>query len=189
MPGLRVVVPFKGICAARLALPQAVWRGVLVNAQQSADLTYRMYDWGRTGREMHVEEAIEALQPRPHPAVPLAGLTLESGPCTRRLLWACRAFVMEEIHLSGHWSAPTRGHQFEVLMGLKGKPTVECRGDQLTLLPGRSVLVPGGLPFSLSSRAAGRVVRVYQADLGEIRTALAGAGHSADKISDFLYEE
>ena len=39
VPGLRVVVPFKGICAARLALPQAVWRGVLVNAQQSADLT------------------------------------------------------------------------------------------------------------------------------------------------------
>ena len=159
---------------------------VWVEVQQSADLTYRMYDWGRTSREMHIEQALEALDPRPQPGLPLSGLTLESGPCTRRLLWACRAFVMEEIHLSGHWSAPTRGHAFEVLMGLRGKPQVECRGDQLPLLPGRCVLVPGGLPFALSSRAAGRVLRVYQADLGEIRSALAAAGHAPEKVAHFL---
>lgn len=161
---------------------------VWCEVQQSADLTYRMYDWGRTGREMHVEQALEALVAAPLPGVPLAGLTLESGPCTRRLLWACRAFVMEEIHTSGHWSAPTRGHSFEVLMGLRGKPQVECRGDQLPLLPGRCVLVPGGLPFALSSRAAGRVLRVYQADLSEIKAALTAAGHTGDKVADFVSE-
>lgn len=160
---------------------------VWVEVQQSADLTYRMYDWGRTGREMHIEQALEALVPHPLPGVPLSGLTLESGPCTRRLLWACRAFVMEEIHLGGHWSAPTRGHAFEVLMGLKGKPQVECRGDQIPLLPGRAALVPGGLPFALSSRAAGRVLRVYQADLEtEMRAALVAAGHGSDRIAGVL---
>ena len=53
---------------------------VWAEVQQSADLTYRLYDWGRTGREMHVEEALEALSPRPIGAMPLSGLTLESGP-------------------------------------------------------------------------------------------------------------
>ena len=163
---------------------------VWAEVQQSADLTYRMYDWDRTGREMHTEKALEALVPKPPPAIPLSGLTIESGPCTRRLLWACRAFVMEEIHVSGHWSAPTRGHAFEVLMGLRGKPQVECRGDAITLLPGRAVLIPGGLPFALSSRAAGRVLRVYQADLEqELRPALVAAGHGPDKIADFLYQD
>lgn len=163
---------------------------VWVEVQQSADLTYRLYDWGREGRDLHVEHALEALAPRPLDNIPLSGLTLESGPCTRRLLWACPAFVMEEIHVSGHWSPPTRGHAFEVLMGLRGKPHVECRGDALPLLPGRSVLIPSGLAFALAARAAGRVLRVYQADLdGEVVPALQAAGHTAERIAHFLHRD
>jgi mannose-6-phosphate isomerase len=160
---------------------------VWAEVQQSADLTYRLHDWGRQGREMHVEQALEALAPRPLDGLPLSGLTLESGPCTRRLLWACPAFIMEEISVSGHWSAPTKGRPFEVLMGLRGKPQVECRGDALPVLPGRCVLIPGGLAFSLSARAAGRVLRVYQADLdAEVVPALTAAGHTPEKIAHFL---
>ncbi|MBI4859947.1 MAG: class I mannose-6-phosphate isomerase [Candidatus Riflebacteria bacterium] len=165
-------------------LGELVWAEV----QQSSDLTYRLCDWGRTGRELHVDRAMAALDPRPPCPAPVSGLTLEVQVATRRLLVACRPFVMEEIHLTGHWSAPTRGHPFEILMGLRGKPQVECRGDSLQLLPGRSVLLPAPLPFAISSRSPGRLLRVYQADLeSELRPALVAAGHSPERIATTLF--
>jgi mannose-6-phosphate isomerase len=37
----------------------------LIEIQQNVDLTYRLYDYGRP-RELHVEEAVEAADPRPY---------------------------------------------------------------------------------------------------------------------------
>jgi mannose-6-phosphate isomerase len=163
---------------------------VVVEVQQTSDLTYRLHDWGRggPGRELALDHALAALAPRARTPLPLGGLTLESGPATRRLLFACRPFVMEEIHVVGSWSAPSRGHAFEVLTGLKGKPQVECGGDVLPLPPGRSVLVPHGMAFGLVSRAAGRVLRVYQADLeAEVRTAALAAGHPPERVDEVVF--
>ena len=34
---------------------------LLAEFQQSSDLTYRIHDWGRPGRELHIEKAVRAL--------------------------------------------------------------------------------------------------------------------------------
>jgi mannose-6-phosphate isomerase len=43
----------------------------LFELQQSADTTYRLFDWSR-GRELHVDAALDCLDPEPHPLVPPA---------------------------------------------------------------------------------------------------------------------
>ncbi|MDR3312481.1 MAG: class I mannose-6-phosphate isomerase [Spirochaetaceae bacterium] len=48
----------------------AIGGGVrLLEIQQSSDITYRLYDWGR-GRELHVEKALEAIRPVPPQYIP-----------------------------------------------------------------------------------------------------------------------
>jgi mannose-6-phosphate isomerase len=169
-------------------LGHMVWAEV----QQSADVTYRLHDWGRqdASRALHIDAGLAAISPTVPSTVPTAGLTIEAGPCSRRLLWACSSFVMEEIHVSGQWSSPTRGHAVEALMGLWGKPQVDCAQDRLPLPPGRTIVIPNGLPYSVSTRAAGRLLRIYQADLEtEIRPALVAAGHAEDRIATALYDQ
>ena len=40
----------------------AIWPGsILLETQQNADITYRMYDYGR-GRELHIEKSLEAMR-------------------------------------------------------------------------------------------------------------------------------
>lgn len=41
----------------------------LFELQQSADTTYRLFDWGR-GRELHLDQALACLDLEPHPPVP-----------------------------------------------------------------------------------------------------------------------
>lgn len=39
----------------------------LVEIQQNTDVTYRLYDYGRS-RKLHLEEAMKSVRPKPHPA-------------------------------------------------------------------------------------------------------------------------
>ena len=42
----------------------ALTAGVVVyELQQDSDITYRLYDWGRTGREIHLEKGLQAIDP------------------------------------------------------------------------------------------------------------------------------
>jgi len=158
---------------------------LLAEVQQSSDVTYRLYDWGRnpTTRKLHVAQAMEALNRGVAPKLPHVVLDLENGSTKRRFLWACSAFVMEELSIEGRWAPVGMSHTFEVFMGIGGWMAMEYRGESLPIGPGRSILVPGSVPFSLSSRSAARALRVYAADLdSEIRPLLRAAGHSPSEI-------
>jgi len=52
----------------------ALGAGVLVaEVQTPSDTTFRVYDWGRVGRELHVEEALECMSFDPCPAATRCG--------------------------------------------------------------------------------------------------------------------
>lgn len=79
---------------------------VILEVQQSSDVTYRLHDWGRTGadgrpRPLHLEEAVEAIEfARPTPRVrPLADGTDSSEGIGRQVLASCPAFVVERLRL------------------------------------------------------------------------------------------
>jgi len=59
----------------------ALGAGVLVaEVQTPSDTTFRVWDWGRTGREMHVDQAMECIDFDAHPLQFEQPTPLQSGP-------------------------------------------------------------------------------------------------------------
>lgn len=124
---------------------------VLVEIQQSADTTYRIYDWDRAGpdgrpRALHVGRALEAIDfSRPDPAV-VEPRVVEAGSGVRREVVAeCEAFVVERVILKAGavfervldgetfeaWGVVSGGASFRA----RGGPSLEVAAVGFTLLP------------------------------------------------------
>ncbi|MFM8415803.1 MAG: type I phosphomannose isomerase catalytic subunit [Planctomycetota bacterium] len=84
----------------------AIGAGLLVaEIQQSSDVTYRLFDWNRTGpdgrpRPLHVEAGVEAVT-RLGPVGPVAPVAT-SDTAARRLV-ACEFFGLDEVRPTGAW--------------------------------------------------------------------------------------
>lgn len=64
----------------------------LLEVQQSCDLTYRLYDWGR-GREVHIEKGLAVI--KRENMIPVAPFSGE---------FECDYFRLQEINVKGGWS-------------------------------------------------------------------------------------
>lgn len=141
---------------------------VLYELQEYSDVTYRLYDYGRlqadgTRRALHVEASLDVMRYTPDPArvtpVALTDAALATG--SRRVLAACRYFVLEEVRLAGAWERATNGASCEIVSVLEG----ECRlkvGDGMTtvLQRGETAVLPARLgAYRLAGEA--RVMRSY----------------------------
>ena len=119
---------------------------VLAEIQQSSDLTFRLYDWGRMGsdgqpRPLHVEQSmqctdfetgpVEAVQPVP--VGEEAGLSEE--------LVRCDYFVIRRHTLRSTLQF-AQDDSFHVLMTLAGLARLRAGEFTLDLQPGQSVLLP-----------------------------------------------
>ena len=73
----------------------------LMETQQSCDLTYRLYDWGR-GREVHIEKGLAVIKREEmQPVAPFAGE------------FECKYFSLERIDVKGGWSMYCSGDSSE----------------------------------------------------------------------------
>ena len=64
----------------------------LMEVQQSCDLTYRLYDWGR-GREVHIEKGLAVI--KQEEMIPVAPMPQE---------FDCKYFTLEVKDVKGGWS-------------------------------------------------------------------------------------
>ena len=126
----------------------AIGAGLLVaEIQQSSDVTYRLFDWNRTGpdgrpRPLHIEAGLDAVT-RFGPVAPVAaGATAD--PAVRRLV-RCEYFSLDEVVPRGRWQVggDDTCHLLAVLAG-------DVRLDPAWALPplrrGSCVLLPASLP-------------------------------------------
>ncbi len=136
----------------------ALGAGVLVaEVQTPSDTTFRVYDWGRTGRELHIEQALACIDWKPAPAATRyggAGGSAAGGGSAGGAGGAwCRLvttsfFTLDEARPSAGASVSVRsepGDACIVLMCTAG--AAELRSDDASFPPmplsaGRTVLVP-----------------------------------------------
>lgn len=129
----------------------AIGAGILLaEIQQNSNLTYRIYDYGRTGkdgkpRELHIQQATDVTQLRPAdcPAGP-QGSREEMQGCSRLLLASCPIFTVYEMEVS---EAELNADEtsFHSLICLDGEAALLKEGKpELTLKKGDSVFVPAG---------------------------------------------
>lgn len=128
----------------------ALGAGVLVaEVQTPSDTTYRLYDWGRAGREMHIEKGLACILDGPPPEPRRLGSGETSAELVRTDYFAITEHRLEpgrEMAVSGPC----------VLIGVDGAASV---GPGTPLRPGRTLLVPAGMGrVGLSAARSARVL-------------------------------
>ena len=122
----------------------ALGPGLLIyEVQQSSDLTYRVYDWGRpqTGdRVLHLDKALAAADPSCKPAQ-VALPALVDGSQT--VLCRSTYFILEMLAAySQKIHQATCAESFHALTVIEGSALVQAGGEEIRLEQFQSVVIP-----------------------------------------------
>ena len=130
----------------------ALGKGIFIyELQQSSDLTYRLYDWGRrqadgTSRELHVDKSIDVMIRDPFARHKIRPVDLPGDGFQSRLLCACNHFAAEWLRVKSPVGLSTEYRRFDVLTVLNGSVEVlSGSNDPVGVSTGESVLIPSGL--------------------------------------------
>jgi len=111
--------------------------------QQSSDVTYRFWDWGRVGkdgkpRELHTQKALDVTRPElKAERTPGATVLCEGGSITH---YVCdEIFSLARLNVAGRMPLPAGKMAFITPMG---ECEIEWNGGKMTLLPFETALVP-----------------------------------------------
>jgi mannose-6-phosphate isomerase len=123
---------------------------VLFETQQTSDLTYRIFDYNRTGpdgkpRELHVEKAADVLDYRRGQAGALTHLTYELHGLERTTLVAGPRFILERIEPRDEPSGVDLDDMPLAVLALGGAVELEARGTSLRLEAYETAVVPAAL--------------------------------------------
>lgn len=119
----------------------------LLEVQQSCDLTYRLYDWGRP-REVHIEKGLDVIKEDNLKPVAPFEKTFE-----------CNYFKLEELNVSGGYSmlaskGDMKASDWQLIFIIDGEGTVKDSEGNLTALktediiaisPGEKITIEGKL--------------------------------------------
>jgi mannose-6-phosphate isomerase len=104
---------------------------LIYEVQQSCDLTYRFYDWGRP-REVHRDKALECVK---------RSVPESETSSTDRL--TCRYFDIELLREAQSWTVSEQS--FQILAATEGGSHLRWESGSMEFDPGQSVLLPAGL--------------------------------------------
>ncbi len=125
---------------------------LLLEVQQSCDITYRVYDWDRVDaqgrpRALHVEKALEVIDFSAAPRV-----TRGDGKAPMTELLAGRHFRIFEADVAGGLSLPPSDACVSLTV-IRGSCRIAAAGGSLDLARGATVLLPAGMPCAVSGTA------------------------------------
>ena len=126
----------------------ALGKGVLVaEVQTPSDTTFRVYDWGRTGRALHVDQAIQCIHfgpPELGQSEKRTHVVGEFAQTTR--LVRCEYFNIDQVSMNKGYSEELIAGQPVIWMILKGSGTISYgETDDLSYKQGQTILIPAGL--------------------------------------------
>jgi mannose-6-phosphate isomerase len=114
---------------------------VLVETQQSSDITYRLYDYGR-GRELHIKEGIAAIRLDAR-----AGKVVLRESDDPNLLVRSPFFQVEKMTLAAPLEASGSRESPQILVAIEGAGVVESPGmAPVSFAKGEAVVVPACVP-------------------------------------------
>ncbi len=114
---------------------------VLLETQQTCDITFRMYDYGRP-RELHVEQALGVMKMETSSGKVAPKRVDGAGPGFVRLIEQ-KYFMVDRYAVGEGSEVAIPSAQPGCLVGLGGRAMVESEGAAaVELLPGRAVVLP-----------------------------------------------
>ena len=150
------LVPVRGndVFLVEAGTVHAIGAGIIMaEIQESSNLTYRLYDYGRTDREgkpreLHVEKALQVMNMMSSvlPRQPMRVLRYRKG-CADELLLRCKYFQAERLLLNTDIRRlpadyKTESNSFHVLLCIEGCGFLSGEGFKLKFRKGDCVFVP-----------------------------------------------
>ena len=122
----------------------ALGPGMLIyEIQQTSDLTYRVYDWGRPeteARKLHIEKALAVSNPKAATSV-LQMPQVNDGDV--KMLAECQYFRLETVSVEENAvGLDTRGESFHGLTVIEGQIQVSAEGEAFVLNKFETLLIP-----------------------------------------------
>jgi len=138
----------------------AIGKGILLaEIQQSSDITYRVYDYGRLSngkpRELHIEKALDVMSLAENKRGATRAFVLEDeDEYIVRDLLSCPFFHVKELELFDDADFFTENDGFHILLTLDGEMEISYENDDgdeeiLPIAKGQTVFVPGGMDYVL----------------------------------------
>ena len=141
----------------------AIGAGILLcEVQQSSNVTYRLYDYGRKDRygqlrQLHLDKALDVLDTTARPQI-LEAQENEEG---RARLCACKYFSVERQRVCRKTALAGDDASFTALMFLEGRGTVQAEDTTLSWKSADCFFVPAGRrPILLEGEGTLLVVRL-----------------------------
>ena len=138
---------------------------IMAEIQESSNLTYRLYDYGRVDRngkqrELHVEKALQVMkmQSSAMPGQPMRVLRYKRG-CAGELLTRCKYFQVERILLSTELyqlsvDYKTDNNSFHAFLCTEGNGLLFGENFSLPFNKGNCIFIPAeSIPLKLSGKA------------------------------------
>ncbi len=170
---------------------------VFCEVQQYSDLTYRVYDYGRTdragnSRELHLEKALDVMDfsSASVKVVPAALEPLPDSDSQLRhlLLCACRYFATERLEFSERCVLRPDRSRFEVTVVLSGRGNVGWPSSAARYEAGQCWLIPAAVPsVSFQALQPTILLRACVPDLEALEKTLHDSGVSAAAISHSVF--
>ena len=142
----------------------AIGAGVLLaEIQQTSDVTYRVYDWGRVDskgnhRELHNDIALEAFD---FDMPDNYRVNYPRDAQTSTELVSCPYFTTNVLEVKTSLLVENNHDSFMIYMCVEGSAIVKIEGHQTEFSKGETVLIPAGIKsFSISANHA-KLLEVY----------------------------
>lgn len=136
----------------------AIGKGIVIlETQQSSDITYRVYDYDRTDdkgnkRELHLDKAKEVTTV-PHQPVSLDFSTVVVDGLTKTQLVEAQYFTVEHWQLQGQANLSMNKDFLQVSV-IEGKAEIDLDGQSFQLQKGTNFILPHGIKdFTLKGEA------------------------------------
>lgn len=121
----------------------AIGKGILIaEIQQNSNTTYRIYDYGRVGkdgktRELHIDKALDVTELAPAKSYPETPVEQKDG-YTQKLLSSCEYFSTYVLDIETQAELVADEKSFNSILVLEGTPDV----DGVETIKGDSVFIP-----------------------------------------------
>jgi mannose-6-phosphate isomerase len=114
---------------------------VLVETQQTSDITYRLYDYGR-GRELRIKDGIAAVRLNTR-----AGKVVHQAGADPNMLVRSPFFQVEKLKLATPLDARVTPESPHIIVAIAGSGIVESPGmEPISFAQGEAVVVPATVP-------------------------------------------
>ncbi len=140
----------------------ALGPGLLVyEIQQSSDITYRLYDWGRMGldgnpRTLHIDKGLQVAETRSLPVISHRDPSADAVD-----LVDSEYFVTSQYQLHDAWTTLEANGRFHIVTCIDGEGVIRAGGGTVAFERGQTLLIPAAVP-ALAFRGRGRLLISHQ---------------------------